>query len=133
MTRELEPHALLFAYPDANLATGIFVPRPSMRLLTMFQRPAAEKWQRFTVTAGTAASGADVDVVLQSSTDRSAWTTRATIALDASAAAEVGGPDVANAFSGWIWNPATEYLRVNCTTMSAGTAPIDVWASFEWK
>lgn len=127
------PHVLVFAFPEEDLSAAVLLPRPSFPLLDMFQRPIAEKWQRFRATAGTVGSGANSDIVLESSTNRSSWTVRATLALDASTEVEAGGPDVAAAFSGWLWDPATEYLRARCSTMDASTAPKDVWASFEWK
>ncbi len=118
--------ALLFMFPDEDLAAGIFLPRPSYRLLTKFVAPTSETDQRFTVTAGTVGSGANSDVVLESSTDRSGWTIRATINLDAQV------EDSVASFGGWTWNPVTEYLRVRCTLMDAGTAPADVSALFDW-
>lgn len=123
---------LLFTFPVGDLAAVVAFPRPSYRLLDNIVRPTGVfgATQRFTATAGTAGSGADVDIVLEASTDRSAWTVVATIVLDGSV--EV---DTTSFVSNWHWKPSggsAEYLRVRCSVMSAGTPPKDVYATFDW-
>ena len=121
--------AITFVFPEEDLSAAVFMPRPSWRLLDKFPAPTAEANQRFTVSAGTPGSGANSDVVLESAVSPfNSWTIQATIVLDASQEVEIDGVFT----SDWVWNPATEKLRVRCSLMDAGTAPRDVVAIFDY-
>lgn len=121
--------AIVFVFPDQSLLASVFMPRPSWLLLDKFPAPTAEANQRFTVLAGTAGSGANSDIVLESATAPfTSWTIRATVALDAQTEDEVDGIFIGD----WVWNPSTEKLRVRCSLMDAGTAPKDVTAVFDY-
>ena len=124
-TKASSGHVIVFAFPDESLSAAVFLPRPSFRLLDKLPVTTAEANQRFTVTAGTVGSGTNT-VVLESSTDRSAWTIQATAALDAVTEIVVDGVFTAD----WVWNPTTEYLRVRCSAL--GTAPKDIVALFDY-
>ena len=126
---EGDGRVIVFPFPDESLSATVFVPRPSMRLLSKLPVPTAEGDQRFSATAGTAGSGTNT-IVLESTTTNPftaspSWTIQATAALNALQIAED------TTFGGWKWNPATEYLRVRCSVL--GTAPKDVVAYFEFE
>lgn len=126
---EGDGRVIVFSFPDESLSAAVFLPRLSWPLLDKLPVPTNEAAQRFTVVAGTAGSGANSDIVLESAVSPfSSWTIQATIALDAQTEDEVDG-----VFTGdWVWNPATEKLRVRCSLMNAGTAPRDVTALFDY-
>lgn len=118
------PRAIVFSFPAEDLAVGVFLPRPSWRLLDKLEAPTSEADQLAWAQAGTAGSGTNT-VVLESTTTNPftgspTWTTRATLQLGTGLLAEVDG-----SFGGWVWDPATEYLRMRCTAVG-GTAPKDV-------
>lgn len=122
----IHARVITFSFPDEELSAAVFLPRPSWMLLDKLPTPTAEANQRFTVTAGTAGTGTNT-IVLESSTDRSAWTIQATVSLDTAIEDEIDGVFT----SDWVWDPATEYLRVRCTAVG-GTAPKDVTAVFDY-
>jgi hypothetical protein len=130
-TKAAVGHAIVFAFPDESLSAAVFLPRPSWMLLDKLPAPTDEANQRFTVTAGTAGASTNT-VVLESTTTNPftgspSWTIQATAALNALKFVEVDGVFT----SDWVWDPATEYLRVRCTVVNA-TAPKDVQAVFDY-
>jgi len=122
-------HVLLFAFPDENLSAAVFGPRPSFILLDKFSRPNVTGDQRFTVTADTAGTGTNTIVIETATgnpfTTSPTWTVRATLQLGTTKRVSTSSFN-----AGWLWNPATEYLRVRCSAL--GTAPKEVVAYLEW-
>ena len=123
-------HVLTFPYPERELAVGVFMPLPGYRLLTKLTGPGVEGDQRFTVTADVAGSGTNT-VLLESTTGdpfttSPSWTTRATMALGTTKFVTV------STFSGWVWDPDTEYLRARATAVGA-TRPMEPLCYFEWN
>ncbi len=122
--------ALVFTFPDEELAVAVLIPRPSWILLDNHAAPASESDQRFTVTADTVGAGTNT-VILESTTTSPftgspSWTARATLALGTSKRVST------TSFGGWTWDPTTEYLRVRCSVVNA-TAPKEVLGYFEWE
>ena len=123
-------YCIVFPYSDLSLAVAVFLPRPAMRLLDKMPVPTAEANQRFSVTANVAGTGTNTIKLYSTTTSpftgAPGWTERASAALSTLKIIEV------TSFGGWTWNPATEYLKVECTAVG-GTAPQEVVAYFEWE
>jgi len=118
----------VFVFPAEDLAVGVLIPRPSYPLFGQLNTVISD--QGFTATADTAGTGTNT-IKLQSTTTNPftgspSWTDRATLELGTTKRAWTVS------FSGWVWAPATEYLRVYCSAVG-GTAPKEVVAYFDGR